>query len=94
MKPRKQFTFYRNWYEAAQSLKKQAHRAEFLMAVCAYALDGTEPDGLSEEVSRAFLLIRPHLETGRRKALAGALGGSASSGNGKSGTNGPGGLAF
>lgn len=74
MKPRKQFTFYRNYLEAAKRMKDPERQAAFLIAICEYALDGTDPHGLPEEVETNFLLIRPVLESGRRKAAGGQTG--------------------
>lgn len=67
MEKRKQFTFYRSYFEAVMDLEKN-DQAAVLMAVCAYALDGSEPK-LSGPVSAVFKVIRPTLDAGRRKAL-------------------------
>lgn len=63
---RKQFTFYRSYYEALTHLKKQDQAAVYA-AICAYALDEQEPD-LTGAAAAAFTLIRPTLDAGRRKA--------------------------
>lgn len=63
---RKQFTFYRSYYEALQHLKKPDQAAVY-SAICAYALDEQEPN-LTGAAAAAFTLIRPTLDTGRRKA--------------------------
>ena len=73
---RKQFTFYRSYYEALQPLSYN-EQANIILAVCDYALNQTEPMGLSPAESAAFNLIRPTLDSGRRKALAGQMGGEA-----------------
>ena len=70
---RAQFTFYRSYYEAIQNLPKREQTA-VLLAVCAYALDNQEPK-LSGTANAIFTLIRPTLDTGRRKALSGKKGG-------------------
>lgn len=70
---RKQFTFYRSYYEALGKLPK-SQRLKTLEAVISYALDGTEPESLNDVQLMAFLLIRPTLDAGRKKALAGQLG--------------------
>ena len=49
-------------------------QAEFLMAICDYALNGKERE-LSEEVRILFMLVKPVLEKSRKRAKAGAAGG-------------------
>lgn len=78
MEKRKQFTFYRSYFEAVKDLGKN-DQAAVLMAVCAYALDGTEPK-LSGPVSAVFKVIRPTLDAGRRKALGAMAAGSRKDG--------------
>lgn len=78
-KPRNQFTFYKSYYDAIQELPKRDQSA-LILAVCAYALYETPPKGLSVAASTAFKLIKPTLDSGRKKAESGALGGQA---NGK-----------
>ena len=77
--PRNQFTFYRSYYDAIQALSKR-DQSTLILAVCAYAIYETEPKGLSNAAFTAFNLIKPTLDSGRRKAENGALGGQA---NGK-----------
>ena len=76
-KPRNQFTFYRSYYDAIQALSKRDQSA-LILAVCAYGLYETEPKGLSNAAFTAFNLIKPTLDSGRKKAESGALGGQAS----------------
>ena len=66
---RGQFTFYRSYFEAIKALPKK-EQYSVLMAVCAYALDNEEPkiDGTAGAI---FALIKPTLDTGRRKAEGG-----------------------
>lgn len=66
---RSQFTFYRSYYEAIKKLPKK-EQGPALMGVCAYALYEEEPElrGVAEAV---FTLIRPTLDSGRRKAQCG-----------------------
>lgn len=75
MEQRKQFTFYRSYYEAVKRLPKGAQTA-VLLAICDYALNGTEPQ-LRGAAESAFILIRPTLDAGRKKAEAGKRGGQA-----------------
>lgn len=63
---RKQFTWYRSYYDALKELPAEEFR-DIVLAVCAYALDGEEPE-LSGVVRAIFTLIRPTLEVGRSKA--------------------------
>lgn len=76
---RNQFTFYRSYFDAIQTLNKR-DRSAIILAVCDYALYETEPEGLSPPAMTAFELIRPTLDSGRKKALSGKQGGKA---NGK-----------
>jgi len=69
---RGQFTFYRSYYDAIRSIPKK-EQAAVLLAICAYALDNEEPK-LSGTASALFTLIRPTLDTGRKKALGGQRG--------------------
>lgn len=80
--PRNQFTFYRSFYEGIAGLPKK-DRAATLLAVCAYALYEEEPSGMSTAAKVAFELIRPVLDSGRKKAVSGKQGGSKPKANGK-----------
>jgi hypothetical protein len=72
---RKQFTFYRSYYEAVRELPKKEQTA-VVLAICAYALDEEEPK-LTGTAKAIFSLIRPTLDTSRRKAEIGKRGGEA-----------------
>ena len=63
---RKQFTWYRSYYDALKEIPAEEFRA-IVLAVCAYALDGEESE-LSGVARAIFTLIRPTLEVGRSKA--------------------------
>lgn len=76
---RRQFTFYKSYYDAISELPKKDQSA-LILAVCAYALYEEPPKGLSVAASTAFKLIKPTLDSGRKKAESGAIGGQA---NGK-----------
>lgn len=80
--PRQQFTFYRSYYDAIQELP-QEEQASIVLAVCAYAIYEREPQGLSPAASMAFKLIRPTLDSGRKKAESGKKGGSKPKANRK-----------
>lgn len=70
---RGQFTFYRSYYEAICELPKK-EQLDVLMSIIAYALDGTMPE-LSRTSKAVFLLVKPTLDTGRKKASSGRRGG-------------------
>ena len=63
---RKQFTWFRSYYDALKELPAEEFR-DIVLAVCAYALDGEETE-LSGVARAIFTLIRPTLEVGRSKA--------------------------
>ena len=63
---RKQFTWYRSYYDALKELPAEEFR-DIVLAVCAYALDGEESE-LSGVARSIFTLIRPTLEVGRSRA--------------------------
>lgn len=70
MESRKQFTFYQSYAEAVARIRKKADRADAYDAIVNYAIYGAEPDldKLSDSAAIAFGLIRPVLDTGRKKA--------------------------
>lgn len=78
---REQFTFYRSYYEALKKLSKR-DREQAIMAICAYALD-EEMLPISGPASVMFLLVKPTLDTGRKKAANGKQGGSKPKAKGK-----------
>lgn len=63
---RDQFTFYRSYYEAIKTLPAKELKTA-LIAICAYALDEETPS-LSGVANSVFALVRPTLDTGRKKA--------------------------
>lgn len=75
--PRNQFTFYRSYFEAIEPLPKK-DRSAIILAVCEYGLYETEPKGLSPVAMACFNLIRPTLDSGRKKAANGKQGGKSS----------------
>lgn len=76
---RNQFTFYKSFLASARKLKKSSDREKFLMAVIEYALEGKEPVNLPENCDVAFSIVRPVLDSSRKKAENASKGGSASS---------------
>ena len=67
---RKQITFYRSYYNAIWTLRSKSDRYAILEAVLAYGFDEVEPDPekLKPQMLSLFELIRPTLDTARRKA--------------------------
>lgn len=82
MDERNQFTFYRSFWEAIKGLPKK-DRLPILEAIISYGLDGETPDTLSQSQSAFFLLVKPVLDSGRKKASSGKRGGSKTKANGK-----------
>ena len=85
MDERKQFTMYESIYKAMQRIRKKPDRADAYDAICAYALYQIEPDmdSLTDAAAIAFDLIRPVLDSSRKKAANGKQGGSKQKANGK-----------
>lgn len=75
---RTQFTFYESFYKAVKRIKDPESRAQTYDAICAYALYGQEPnlDSFSDFSAIAFELIKPNLDSSRKKAENGKAGGS------------------
>lgn len=73
---RKQFTFYESFYRAIRRIRQKSARADIYDAICAYALEGKEPDWdkLSDAAIVALELVLPVLETAAKRAAAGAKG--------------------
>ena len=74
---RKQFTFYRSFWEAMQKLPAKK-REKLALFIIEYALNETEPDTKDSALCATFSVIRPILDSGRSKAQAGKIGGVAS----------------
>ena len=85
MEGRNQFTFYRSFAEALRYIRKPAERALAYDAICNYALYGVEPslDELPDSAALAMAVIKPILDSGKRKAKAGQHGGSKPKANDK-----------
>lgn len=78
---RGQFTFYRSYWQALQNLPKKERLAAY-EAICDYALNGEE-HALTGAAATAFILIRPTLDSGRKKAANGKHGGENGKGTTK-----------
>lgn len=74
---RKQFTFYASYLDALEDLPEK-DQSKTLLAVIRYALRGIEPKGLSTAGKVAFSLVKPTLDSARRKAEIGKIGGCKS----------------
>lgn len=77
MLERKQFTFYVSFANAVLRIKDDSSRAQAYDAIVKYAIWGELPDlnSMSESAAIAFDLIRPNLDSSRKKAEAGESGG-------------------
>lgn len=64
---RDQFTFYRSYFDAIRRIKSAKDRAAIYDAIAAYALYGDEPE-LDDVPAAIFDLVRPTLDSGKRKA--------------------------
>ena len=82
MEERGQFTFYRSFWDAIKGLPKK-DRLPILESIISYALDGNEPRNLSQSQSAFFLLVKPTLDSSRKKAANGKHGGSKPKANRK-----------
>ena len=58
---RKQFKFYRSYYEIAKEITNEKERADYLMAICEYQFTGVEPELLGM-TKFAFLSQKHSLE--------------------------------
>lgn len=78
---RKQFTFYRSYYESISALPDD-EQLKLYKAICAYALN-EELNEMSGVVFAMFNIIKPTLDSSRKKAENGAAGGHAGEGKEK-----------
>ena len=63
-------SLYHSYWEAEQQMKSARDRLSFLEAILAYAFDGAELP-MTPGAAKAYILVRPVLETNRKKILAG-----------------------
>lgn len=82
MDERGQFTFYRSFWEAVKGLPKK-DKLPILESIISYALDGIEPSNLTQSQFAFFLLVKPTLDSSRKKAANGKQGGKTGKANGK-----------
>ena len=64
---RKQFTFYRSYYDAYMKLSKSS-REPFITALMEYALFEKKPKDLNKTAAFGFDLVKPTIDSGRRQA--------------------------
>lgn len=76
---RDQFTFYRSFLDGISRIRNKEERCDAYDAIVNYALCELEPDldKLSDIVALAFIMVKPVLDSGRKKAEAGKKGGSS-----------------
>lgn len=77
MEERKQFTFYTSFERSVRKLPRRFQLALY-DAIIDYALYNKEPEGLNSAQQSAFEMCRPNLDTARRRAAAGQIGGRIS----------------
>ena len=73
---RKQFTFYRSYWDAVRELP-EGDKLPVLEAIISYALDGEVPTSLTQVQKAFFTICKPTLDTARKKAESGKRGGEA-----------------
>ena len=73
---RKQFTFYRSFWECAEKFETKREKLEFFEILCKYALDETEPElsGKKPAIATAFCAIKPTLERAHRQSKSARTG--------------------
>ncbi len=67
---RKQFTFYRSFFENIEALPTKKEKLQAFMLICDYALNGSEPN-LSDKkpcAAAVFRAVRPVLDTAHKRA--------------------------
>ena len=67
---RKQFTFYRSFFEAIEKMKTKKEKADAYRIICDYALNGKEPDAgsMSPLLATVFGFTKPVMDTAKRRA--------------------------
>jgi hypothetical protein len=80
MEERSAFQFFRSFYDAARKIPDKEMQADFLLAICEYALNGNPPEETGI-IGALFELVKPNLDTSRKRAQAGRVGGEAKRSN-------------
>ena len=67
---RKQFTFYRSFYESIQKLKTNKEKLQAYELICGYGLNQTEPELESQKPCAAmiFTVCQPVLDAAHKRA--------------------------
>ena len=67
---RKQFTFYRSFWEAIENLPTNKEKLQAFQILCDYALNETEPDlsAVKPSVATVFRVTRPILKRAHERA--------------------------
>ena len=68
-------SLYHSYWEAEQQMRNAKDRLSFLEAILAYAFDGAELP-MTPGAAKAYILVKPVLETNRKKILAGRKAGA------------------
>lgn len=73
------FTFRESYYNAVKLFPSDEERGRFLLGLCEFAFEGTEPDfSGSVELEVAFECIREHVEQQMAESLRNSLNGAKS----------------
>ena len=69
---RKQYTFYRSFWEVIQKLPTKSEKLQAFEILSEYALNQTEPDfeAIKPSVAMFFHMVRPVLDTAHKRAEA------------------------
>lgn len=67
---RKQFTFYKSFYESIEKLPTNKEKLQAYQLICDYALTQKEPDleTVKQGAATVFRIARPILDTAHRRA--------------------------
>ena len=68
------FLFYKSFAEALAALPAEQYKA-IMTALCAYALDDEQPEGLDPICAAMFTLIKPQIDANNKRFENGKLGG-------------------
>ena len=79
MEERTHFSFLRSYFEAACVLSNKDEQADFLLALCDYALNGNESEAKGV-VGGMFRLVKPNIDAGLARQKAAKAGGYARAG--------------
>lgn len=72
--PRDSFVFYRSFLDALNELSDSDARIA-LNAVCAYAMDGIEPNNLKGNAKVVFIMAKPQIDRNIKRYIDGCKGG-------------------